>query len=167
MSDSSSGTALVEKMGETAAKRIGEKAVDQGLKAIANFVKKKFAERQVEIEKVFERYLKNATLRYNQIRTLATGTTPRNIIGDDSLYVSIGLDYDGTAIDTTTVDPLLQISKNILILGSGGVGKSMLTRYLFLDTAEYEGYVPVLVELRRIGMQGPGELSRELISGME
>ena len=159
MSDSGSGTALVEKMGETAAKRMGEKAVDRGLNAIADFVKRKFAERQVEIEKVFERYLKNATLRYNQIRTLATGTTPRTIKGDNSLYVSIGVDYNGEEIDTTTVDPLLQISKNILILGSGGVGKSMLTRYLFLDTAEYEGYVPVLVELRRIGTQVSGQLS--------
>lgn len=159
MSDSNSGTALAEVMGETAAKRIGEKAVDRGLNAIADFVIKKFGERKVEIEKVFERYLENATLRYNQIRTLATGNTPRSIIGDDSLYVSIGVDCDGNVIDTTTVDPLLRISKNILILGSGGVGKSMLTRYLFLDTAMYEGYVPVLVELRRIGTQTSGQLS--------
>lgn len=159
MSDSSSDTALAKVMGESAAKMIGEKAVDRGLNAIANFVKKKFGERQVKIETVFERYLENATLRYNQIRTLATGTTPRTIIGDDSLYVNIGLDYNGKEIDTTTVDPLLQISKNILILGLGGVGKSMLMRYLFLNTAMYEGYVPVLVELRRIGTQDSVQLS--------
>ncbi len=150
---------LAEVTGEGAAKRAGEKAVDRGLNAIADFVKKKFGERQVKIEAVFNRYLENATLRYNQIRTLATGTTPRSIIGDDSLYVSIGLDYNGNVIDTTSVDPLLQISKNILIIGSGGVGKSMLTRYLFLDTAKYEGFVPVLVELRRIGTQVSGQLS--------
>lgn len=158
-SSTSSGTALVEAAAESGAKKAGEKAVDRGLNAIIDFVKNKYGEAQVKIGTVFDRYLDNATRRYNQIRTLATGTTPRCIIGEDSLYVRIGLDYDGEEIDTSSVEPLLEISKNILILGTGGVGKSMLTRYLFLDTAAYEGYVPVLIELRRIGSQSSGELS--------
>lgn len=158
MSDSntSSATALSTPTAESAAKKVGEKAVDRGLNAIIDFVKSKFGETQVKIGVVFDRYLENATQRYNQIRTLATGTTPRNIIGEDSLYVNIGLNYNGAEIDTSTIDSMLEISNNLLILGTGGVGKSMLTRYLFLDTAEYEGYVPVLIELRRIGMQLSG-----------
>lgn len=158
-SNTRNGTALVETATESAAKKVGEKAVDRGLNAIIDFVKNKYGETQVKIGTVFNRYLDNATQRYNQIRTLATGTTPRSIIGENSLYISIGLKYNGTEIDTLTADSLLQISKNILILGTGGVGKSMLTRYLFLDTAEYEGYVPVLIELRRIGSQSLGQLS--------
>lgn len=157
------GTVLVEMAADGVAKkageRLGEKATDRALNAIIDFVKSKYGKAQVQIGLVFDRYLENATQRYNQIRTLATGTTPRNIIGEDSLYVSIGLNYNGTEIDTSTVDSLLKISNNLLILGTGGVGKSMLTRYLFLDTAEYEGYVPVLIELRRIGNQPSGELS--------
>ncbi len=161
MSDSntSGATALITPATESAAKKVGEKAVDRGLNAIIDFVKSKFGETQVKIGVVFDRYLENATQRYNQIRTLATGTTPRNIIGEDSLYVNIGLNYNGAEIDTSTVDSMLEISNNLLILGTGGVGKSMLTRYLFLDTAEYEGYVPVLIELRRIGNQPSGQLS--------
>jgi len=161
MSDSntSSATALSTPTAESAAKKVGEKAVDRGLNAIIDFVKSKFGETQVKIGVVFDRYLENATQRYNQIRTLATGTTPRNIIGEDSLYVNIGLNYNGAEIDTSTIDSMLEISNNLLILGTGGVGKSMLTRYLFLDTAEYEGYVPVLIELRRIGNQPSGQLS--------
>lgn len=158
-SSTSSGTALVEAAAESGAKKAGEKAVDRGLNAIIDFVKNKYGEAQVKIGTVFDRYLDNATRRYNQIRTLATGTAPRCIIGEDSLYVSIGLDCNGKEIDTSSVEPLLEISKNILVLGTGGVGKSMLTRYLFLDTAAYEGYVPVLIELRRIGNQSSGKLS--------
>lgn len=158
-SSANSGTTLVEATTGSGAKKAGEKVADRGLNAIIDFVKSKYGEAQVKIGTVFNRYLDNATLRYNQIRTLTTGTTPRSIIGEDSLYVSIGLSYNGEEIDTSSVDSLLQISKNILILGTGGVGKSMLTRYLFLDTAEYEGYVPVLIELRRIGNQSSGELS--------
>lgn len=158
-SNTSGGTALVGAAEESAAKKAGEKAVDRALNAIIDFVKNKYGEAQVKIGTVFDRYLDNATQRYNQIRTLTTGTTPRSIIGEDSLYVRIGLNYNGQEIDTSSVEPLLQISNNLLILGTGGVGKSMLTRYLFLDTAEYEGYVPVLIELRRIGNQPSGELS--------
>lgn len=158
-SDTQGGAALISTARENAAKKVGEKAADRGLNAIIDFVKNKYGETQVRIGSVFDRYLENAKLRYNQVRTLATGTTTRSIIGDDSLYVSIGVKYNGQEIDTTTVDSMLQISKNILILGTGGVGKSMLTRYLFLDTAEYEGYVPVLIELRRIGTQASGQLS--------
>ena len=157
-SNTSSTMVLITPAAESAAKKVGEKAVDRGLNAIIDFVKSKFGETQVKIGVVFDRYLENATQRYNQIRTLATGTTPRNIIGEDSLYVNIGLNYNGAEIDTSTVDSMLEISNNLLILGTGGVGKSMLTRYLFLDTAEYEGYVPVLIELRRIGNQPSGQL---------
>lgn len=158
-SDVQDGATLFSTVKENAAKKVGEKAADRGLNAIIDFVKSKFGENQVRIGSVFDRYLENAKLRYNQVRTLATGTTTRKIIGEDSLYVSIGLDYSGQEIDTTTVDSLLEISNNILILGTGGVGKSMLTRYLFLDTAEFEGFVPVLIELRRIGTQLSGQLS--------
>ncbi len=153
------GKALAGTATESAAKKAGEKAVDRGLNAIIDFVKNKYGEAQVKIGTVFDRYLHNATQRYNQIRTLTTGTMPRRIIGKDSLYVQSGLNHNGEEIDTSSVDSLLQISRNLLILGTDGVGKSMLTRYLFLDTAEYERYVPVLIELRRIGIQLSGELS--------
>lgn len=161
MNDSSENRriALAQTATESGAKKTIGKVADSGLNAIFDFVKSRYGESQVKIGAVFDRYLDNANSRYNQIRTLTTGTTPRKIIGENSLYVRIGLNYNGQKIDTSSVDPLLQISKNILILGTGGVGKSMLTRYLFLDTAAYEGYVPVLIELRRIGSQSSGELS--------
>lgn len=157
------GTALVETAADGAAKKsgeiLGERAANRALNAIIDCVKSKYGKAQVQIGLVFDRYLENATQRYNQIRTLATGTTPRSIIGEDNLYVQIGLNYNGEEIDTSSVDPLLQISSNLLILGTGGVGKSMLTRYLFLDTAKYGEYVPVLIELRRIRGQSSGQLS--------
>lgn len=153
------GMVLADTAAESAVKKFGEKAVDRGLNAIVDFVKGKYGEARVKIGTAFDRYLENASLRYNQIRTLATGTTPRKIIGEDSLYVSIGVNHNGEEISTETVNRMLEISKNILILGTGGVGKSMLMRYLFLDTARYEGYVPVLIELRRIKMPPSGQIS--------
>lgn len=144
---------------ESGAKKVGESTANRALNALADFVINKYGEAKVMLGTVFQLYLKNATERYNQVRTLATGQTPRKIIGQDNIYVNIGLQYEGKEIHTSTVEPMFRISKNILISGTGGIGKSMLMRYLFLNTANRGEYVPVLVELRRIGSQPSDELS--------
>ena len=51
----------------------------------------------------------------------------------------------------TIVDNVMKISNNIVITGSGGTGKSMIMRHLFLNTHHRGEYIPVLVELRKIG----------------
>lgn len=141
------------------AQKAGTSVVDRALGAIIDFVTDKYGKTKIELGTVFQRYLENATKRYNQVKTLATGQTPREIIGLDNIYVNIGLSYEDQEIDTSTVEPMLNISKNILIVGTGGIGKSMLMRYLFLITAGLGEYVPVLVELRRINKQPSDQLS--------
>lgn len=144
---------------ESGSKKLGENIVNRGLNALVDFAKNKYGETQVLLGTVFERYLDNAWSRYNQVRTLATGLEPRSIIGQNSIYVNIGIDFHGEEITTSTVESMLEISNNLLILGTGGIGKSMLMRYLFLSTI-YDGeYVPVLLELRRISNQSPTQLS--------
>lgn len=54
---------------------------------------------------------------------------------------------------------MLSVSKNLLVEGTGGSGKSMMMRYLFLNTANRGEYVPVLLELRKISKQSPGNIS--------
>ena len=156
---SSNNTALLDAAAESGVKKATENVINRAVNAAADFVQKKYKEHQVDIRTAFERYLDNASERYNQIRTLATGTEPRSIIGKDNIYVGIGVQYHNQEISTSTVEPMLNISNNILILGSGGVGKSMLMRYLFLKTAIRGDYVPVLLELRRVSNQAPGKIS--------
>lgn len=153
MGDSKDRMALLDEASKSGAKKLGEKAVDRALNALADFIKKKYGESQVKLGTVFERYLENAMLRYNQVRTLATGQVPRKIVGEDSIYINVGLRYGEEEVSTATVEPILRISENVLISGTGGIGKSMLMRYLFLNTAHRGEYVPVLVELRRINNQ--------------
>lgn len=152
-------TALMDATMESGAKKAGENIVNRGLNALVDFVVDKYGKAKVILGRVFQLYLENATERYNQVRTLATGQTPRKIIGPDNIYVKVGLQYGKKEIDSSTVEPMLRVSRNLLIFGTGGVGKSMLMRYLFLNTANRGEYVPVLVELRRINSQSPGQLS--------
>ena len=136
----------------------GEEAFSRVLNGIIDCVKKKYADAQVRLGTPFVKYLHNAVARYNRVKTLATGTTPRSIIGPGNLYISIGVDYKEKRIGTETLDPLLQLSKHILIEGTGGIGKTFLLRYLFLNTAHRGEYIPVLLDLRKIS-QLSGKLS--------
>ncbi|MBR2927582.1 MAG: NACHT domain-containing protein [Oscillospiraceae bacterium] len=144
---------------QAGAQKAGEFFVDRALNGLVDGVKKKYSEAQVFLGAAFSRYLQNATTRYNQVRTLATGTTPRTIIGKNNIYVSIGVKFGEKRIDADTIDSMLRISNNILILGTGGIGKSMMMRYLFLNTANRGEYVPVLLELRKVSNQSIGQIS--------
>ena len=152
-------TGLLYVAGEKAAVKAAESVANRALDAIIKFTSKKFGEKKVVLGTVFERYLENATNRYNRVRTLATGPDPRSIIGDDSIYVSIGVNYKGKEISTSSANNLLKISKDLLIIGTGGVGKSMLMRFLFLKSAEEQEYIPILLELRKIDRQTTGKYS--------
>lgn len=152
-------TALVSKAADSGAQQFGESVVNRALSAVVDFVRTKYGHAKVRLGTDFQRYLENATRRYNIVRTVATGQTPRTILGKDSLYVQLNLSYEGKVVATSSVNSILSVSHNILIQGTGGIGKSMLMRYLFLHTVYCGDYVPVLIELRRISNQNSGELS--------
>lgn len=161
MNDTSTqeNTSLVNVGAQAGMQKVGELFVSRALNALADGVKKAYGGSQVIFGKAFTRYLKNATCHYNQVHTIATGDITRTIIGPENIYVSIGVQYKDRKISTDTVDPMLGISKNILIQGTGGIGKSMMMRYLFLNTAHRGEHVPVLLELRKISRQAIGEIS--------
>ena len=146
---------------ESGVKKIGETVSNRALNFVIDSVKKGINKRKIEIGTAFDLYLTNAYKRYNHVKTLATGSEPRAVIGKDNIYVKVGLDHDGEEIDTSTVRNLLRVSNNIIISGTGGIGKSMLMRYLFLQTVNEGEYIPVLVELRKISEQKQDKLSIE------
>ena len=139
--------------------KFGESAVNRALNAILDGCVKQYGNTKVRLGSGFTRYLKNATERYNQVHTIATGNIVRNIIGPDNIYVSIGVQQGKKKVKTDTVETMLSVSKNLLVEGTGGIGKSMMMRYLFLNTAHRGEYIPVLLELRKISKQSPGSLS--------
>ncbi|MBQ9838954.1 MAG: NACHT domain-containing protein [Oscillospiraceae bacterium] len=152
-------TSLMSVSAQAGAQKTGEFFVEKALNAILDGCVKKYGNAKVRLGSGFTRYLKNATERYNQVHTIATGNIVRSIIGPDNIYVSIGVRYGKRKINTHTVEQMLSVSKNLLVEGTGGIGKSMMMRYLFLNTANRGEYVPVLLELRKISKQSPGNIS--------
>ncbi len=129
-----------------AAENIAEKAID----SILDFIRDKYGKACVATGNAFRVYLKNSEIRYNQVKTLADLSEPRYLEGPKGIYVDVFVKYKKKSVAVTTVDSLMNISRNIVIIGSGGTGKSMLMRHLFVSTYHIGNHVPVLVELRKI-----------------
>lgn len=131
-------------------KTIVKNSSEKALNAVMQFVRDKYGKASVAIGNAYNLYLKNSELRYNKVKTLADMTEPRILEGENGIYVDVYVEYKGKRISTSTVDKMMQISNNIIIMGSGGTGKSMLLRHLFVNTQHRGSYIPVLVELRKM-----------------
>ncbi len=129
---------------------LSEKIGEKGLDIIINKIKSKYGQACVDTGKAFELYLENSEKRYNKVKTLADLSEPRKLEGRNGIYVNEFIEYKDDIISADTVENLMKISQNIVIIGSGGTGKSMLIRHLFLNVHRRGLYVPVLVELRKI-----------------
>ena len=68
-------------------------------------------------------------------------------------YVNLDLNYNDLTIKSVTTNQVLQFSKNILITGLTGSGKSTLMKHLFLSFLMLEKgdkYIPIYIEIKRV-----------------
>lgn len=164
MSDESTtnnSTSLTTTLAEDAALQLEQRAVDRILNMAISGLGSVAHSAQARLKSSYERYLEKAFKRYNQVCTLVNRDTPRPIVGNDNIYISLPVwdDENKKKISTITVQNLLQVSNNLLICGSGGAGKSMMMRYLFLNTCKNATHIPVLLELRKISTQNADSIS--------
>lgn len=155
---------IVTAGGKAVATSFTNKAVDFMMRKIHE------AHEKITIESgaAFDAYLKNAYNALNWKRTLASGDESLCIIGENSMYVDIGAYYttpDGKEYNVNTSNVKTILSANdredkIIIDGTGGAGKSMLMRYLFVDTVFRNAgdYVPVYMELSKIKVNSTHEI---------
>ena len=144
---------------------IPEKLVTNVIDSIVKFVKRKFGEGLINTNIVYHNYLQVSYDVYSKVKTLVNPYTPRIFEGSSGIYVPSKVVYE----DIIKISGKLerkQISKTIhkctdlfefenkkhqciLILGSGGTGKSMLMRHLFLNSIDTGYAIPILVNLRK------------------
>lgn len=131
-------------------KTITKNSSEKALNAVINFIGKKYGKNCVDTNKAFNLYLSNSEIRYNKVKTLADMTEPRTLEGENGIYVDVYVNYKGNRISASIVENIMKINNNIIILGSGGTGKTMIMRHLFVNTKRRGNYIPVLIELRKI-----------------
>jgi len=103
------------------------------------------AKEAIEYGHAYEKYIDNTRLRNGKIKTLIYRYAPQDLY---SFYECIGVSYDGKIIDTISINNLICNENKIIITGTGGMGKSILFKHLFLNAVEDTSLIPVLIEWR-------------------
>ncbi|MDI9521021.1 MAG: NACHT domain-containing protein [Bacillota bacterium] len=109
------------------------------------YLKDMSKELAVDFGNAYKKYLSNTRQRNAKVKTLLYRHEPKDIY---SFYECIGLCLGRKIVDTSVVGNVLAYGSKLIITGTGGIGKSMLLKHLFLNCIETQDLVPVLIELR-------------------
>lgn len=103
----------------------------------------------------FDTYLENAVDYYSTVKTLLYSEVPHNFrdiyVPNDIKFKTLNTVADEKIQSRSIEDLVVDHPSNIIIRGTGGIGKSMMMRHLFLHYAEKFsecGKLPVLVPLK-------------------
>lgn len=134
--------------------------VEDGVKSFWNKVKKYFKDEEIkegiDLGISYEKYLKQTRQKYGMIKTILYNKIPQPLL---SFYVCAELLYNNDIIDTELVTNVTEIGHKLILTGTGGLGKSTMLKYFFLNAIESTEYVPVMIELRSLNSQCGGDLS--------
>ncbi len=109
------------------------------------YFKDSSAKAEIDYGIAYEEYLNRTYERYSKIKTIIYRQVPKNLY---SFYECVGLDFNKNCLDTSSIKNLINTSSRTVISGTGGSGKSMLMKHLFLNAIVETDFVPVLIELR-------------------
>lgn len=106
--------------------------------------------KEEELRTIYEQYLKNTLKTYSMAKTLLYSHTPKSIY---SFYEPMDLENDSHYISTSdslkNID-FFQRNKKVIITGTGGIGKSMMLKKIFLDFIQGDTQIPIFLELKKI-----------------
>ena len=131
------------------AKQVTSAILDKYLSPIISKTTDKFKtlynEAKIYLEIPFQAYLTNSYEKYSKIKTIIYGIEPKRLY--DFFEVPF-LEKGSDIIKPTTTKILTNLSKFLIIEGSGGIGKSTLMKHLFLSELELKDYIPIFIELK-------------------
>lgn len=123
-----------------------EDSIKSAWSRVGQFFKDLDAKDSIIYQTAYEKYLTNTYKCYSQIKTIIYRRVPRYLY---SFYECVGLNYNFEEIDTENICNLIEcLGRKIIISGTGGTGKSILFKHLFLNSIKETNYIPVLIELR-------------------
>lgn len=127
-----------------------ESAVTKAIPAVFNSLKNKFNNLNFKTEEefkiVYEDYLNKNIDKYSKIKNLLYRTHPVNLY---TFFEPMNLKSSGhTVTNTLDSENITNISKRLFITGTGGMGKSILMKHIFLDAASKQAFIPIFIELK-------------------
>lgn len=106
---------------------------------------------QIALRTAYSDYLSATAEKYSKSKSFFIRNEPTNLY---SYYVPIGIACNANLISEPDIELCTANTKRLVISGSGGSGKSVLLKHLFLDCISSGKYVPVMVELRDLNGLG-------------
>lgn len=122
------------------------------IKSIGSITKSKLADISIETQTAFISYIHQCVERFSNVKTLISRTIPTPLY-DIYVHNNLSLSEYGvppTHFTSNNINDLFDISSKIMILGSGGTGKSTLFKHLFLNTIKETDKIPIFITLREI-----------------
>ncbi len=107
---------------------------------------KKFSnELDLKLKSRYKKYLQNITGRYGKTRSFFIREEPKPLY---QFYEPIGIQSETLKFEKAYLNDVVVANNKILILGSGGAGKSILLKHFLLDSLKTNYKVPIFIELR-------------------
>lgn len=101
-----------------------------------------------DIKTDFHDHMNNTFIKCSEIKTILSDKKPEKTL---SLYVDQTFSLDGNEVDQYTLVEKIKKGCATIITGTGGGGKSMFMRYLWLSFFENpQGKIPFFLELRQL-----------------
>lgn len=101
--------------------------------------------RKIKIGQAYQRYILNARSKLAKTKSFFILDKPTDFY---DYYVSTAISCGRTILDNPGISQCVNFSDRIVIAGTGGSGKSVFMRHIFLDCINTMRFVPVMVELR-------------------
>ena len=135
---------------------IAEDCIKTAWNKIEKFFKDLNAKDSIRYKDAYEKYLVNTEQKVSKIKTIIYRRAPKELY---SFYECTGVRYNGNTINTENINDILKIGNKIIVTGTGGIGKSILFKHLFLNTIAETAYIPVLIELRSFNRYDTKDIS--------
>ena len=131
-------------------------AAKSGWKKVKKFFQDQDVKDSIDYGDAYSDYLQNTINKNSKIKTLIYRRVPKDLY---SFYECVSVIYNNNKIDTSNAQNVLNISNKLIVTGTGGIGKSLLLKHLFLNVAQQGTYIPVLIELRKFNQLENKEIS--------
>lgn len=135
--------------------QIVEKVIPELWRGLKSKYKEHSFKKEEEFKIIYQKYLSYSYEKYSQIKTLLYSNEPQSIF---SFYEPMKLSLNGSKGDLEDSMEAAYRKRKIIISGTGGIGKSMMMKKMYLDFIQQDTFIPVFVELKNTNGQSIEDL---------
>lgn len=131
---------------KNAVEQMLSKFVPKFFEGISDKYKSFKLQQDIDLRVIFQEYLKYSFTKYSTVKTLLYKNEGRYLY--DFYEPQFVKSSNNSSIDLTNTNSPFKKCKRIIITGTGGIGKSMLMKHIFINQISSESSIPIFIELK-------------------